>query len=78
MRFLLRVLFTALAIWLVTLFVPGIRIVSFGSAWWHIALTTVAQDTQQLTSLAIARGAARLDGSRLFSSVLQRTAGVLQ
>ena len=41
MRFLLRVLFTALAIWLVTLFVPGIRIVSFGSAWWHIALTTV-------------------------------------
>jgi DNA-binding LacI/PurR family transcriptional regulator len=28
----------------------------------HIALTTVAQDTQQLTSLAIARAAARLDG----------------
>jgi DNA-binding LacI/PurR family transcriptional regulator len=28
----------------------------------HIALTTVAQDTEQLTSLAIARAAARLDG----------------
>lgn len=41
MRFLLRVIFTALAIWLVTLFVPGIRIVSFGSEWWHIALTTL-------------------------------------
>jgi DNA-binding LacI/PurR family transcriptional regulator len=31
----------------------------------HIALTTVAQDTQQLTSLAIARAAARLDGSAI-------------
>jgi DNA-binding LacI/PurR family transcriptional regulator len=31
----------------------------------HIALTTVAQDTQQLTSLAIARVAARLDGSAI-------------
>jgi DNA-binding LacI/PurR family transcriptional regulator len=29
----------------------------------HIALTTVAQDTGQLTTLAIARAAARLDGS---------------
>jgi DNA-binding LacI/PurR family transcriptional regulator len=28
----------------------------------HIALTTVAQDTEQLTSLAIDRAAARLDG----------------
>ncbi len=41
MRFLLRVVFTALAIWLVTLFVPGISIVPFGSAWWQIALTTL-------------------------------------
>jgi DNA-binding LacI/PurR family transcriptional regulator len=31
----------------------------------HIALTTVAQDTQQLTSLAIARAVARLDGSAI-------------
>jgi DNA-binding LacI/PurR family transcriptional regulator len=31
----------------------------------HIALTTVAQDTEQLTSLAIARAAARLDGSAI-------------
>jgi DNA-binding LacI/PurR family transcriptional regulator len=31
----------------------------------HIALTTVAQDTQQLTSLAIARAADRLDGSTI-------------
>jgi DNA-binding LacI/PurR family transcriptional regulator len=31
----------------------------------HIALTTVAQDTQQLTSLAIARAAARLDGASI-------------
>jgi len=31
----------------------------------HIALTTVAQDTQRLTSLAIARAAARLDGSAI-------------
>ena len=31
----------------------------------HIALTTVAQDTHQLTSLAIARAAARLDGSAI-------------
>ena len=31
----------------------------------HIALTTVAQDTQQLTSLAIARAAARLDGTSI-------------
>ncbi len=31
----------------------------------HIALTTVAQDTEQLTSLAIARAASRLDGSAI-------------
>ena len=31
----------------------------------HIALTTVAQDTQQLTSLAIARADARLDGASI-------------
>jgi DNA-binding LacI/PurR family transcriptional regulator len=31
----------------------------------HIALTTVAQDAQQLTRLAIARAAARLDGSAI-------------
>ena len=31
----------------------------------HIALTTVAQDIQQLTSLAIARAVARLDGSSI-------------
>lgn len=41
MRFLLRVLFTAVAIWLVTLFVEGVDIVSFGEAWWEVALTTV-------------------------------------
>jgi putative membrane protein len=41
MRFLLRVVFTALSIWLVTLFVPGISIESFGSAWWEMALTTL-------------------------------------
>ncbi|WP_306233482.1 phage holin family protein [Agrococcus beijingensis] len=42
MRFLLRVIFTALAIWLVTLFVPGIEIRSFGTQWWEVALTTLA------------------------------------
>src|SRR3954451_2661492 len=31
----------------------------------HIALTTIAQDIQQLTSLAIARAAARLDGASI-------------
>jgi DNA-binding LacI/PurR family transcriptional regulator len=31
----------------------------------HVALTTVAQDTQQLTTLAIGRAAARLDGSTI-------------
>jgi DNA-binding LacI/PurR family transcriptional regulator len=31
----------------------------------HIALTTVAQDTEQLTGLAIARAAARLDGASI-------------
>lgn len=41
MRFLLRVVFTAVAIWLVTLFVPGIEIVPFGDEWWHVALTTL-------------------------------------
>ncbi len=41
MRFLLRVVFTAVAIWLVTLFVPGIRIDAIGSAWWEVALTTL-------------------------------------
>lgn len=42
MRFLLRVVFTAVAIWLVTLFVGGIHIVSFGEQWWEIAITTLA------------------------------------
>ncbi|SDS11151.1 phage holin family protein [Agrococcus carbonis] len=41
MRFLLRVLITAVAIWLVTLFIGGIRIVPFGDAWWQVAATTV-------------------------------------
>lgn len=41
MRFLLRVVFTAVAIWLVTLFVGGIHIVSFGEQWWEIAITTL-------------------------------------
>ena len=29
----------------------------------HVALTTVAQDTQRMTALAVARAVARLDGS---------------
>jgi hypothetical protein len=29
----------------------------------HVALTTVAQDTEQITTLAIARAVARLDGT---------------
>ena len=41
MRFMLRVIVTAVAIWLVTLFVPGIEIVSYGPAWWQVALTTL-------------------------------------
>ncbi|MCR8671398.1 phage holin family protein [Agrococcus sp. HG114] len=41
MRFLLRVVFTAVAIWLVTLFLPGIQILPFGPAWWHVAVTTL-------------------------------------
>ena len=41
MRFLLRVLITAAAIWLVTLFIGGIRIVPFGEAWWQVGATTV-------------------------------------
>ncbi|WP_347755049.1 phage holin family protein [Agrococcus sp. ProA11] len=41
MRFLLRVIFTAVAIWLVTLLLDGVRIVSFGEQWWEIALTTL-------------------------------------
>jgi putative membrane protein len=41
MRFMLRVVFTAVAIWLVTLFVPGVRIDAIGSAWWEVALTTL-------------------------------------
>lgn len=41
MRFLLRVVFTAIAIWLVTLFVGGVHIVSYGEEWWQIALTTL-------------------------------------
>ncbi|SFS10731.1 putative membrane protein [Agrococcus baldri] len=41
MRFLLRVIFTAIAIWLVTLFVGGIHIVSYGEQWWQIAVTTL-------------------------------------
>ncbi|RWR17547.1 phage holin family protein [Agrococcus lahaulensis] len=41
MRFLLRVISTAVAIWLVTLFVPGIEIVPFGGQWWHLAVTTL-------------------------------------
>ena len=41
MRFLLRVVFTAVAIWLVTLFIDGIEIVSFGEEWWEVGLTTL-------------------------------------
>ena len=41
MRFLLRVVFTAVAIWLVTLFIVGIEIVSFGEEWWEVGLTTL-------------------------------------
>ncbi|GAA1423359.1 phage holin family protein [Agrococcus citreus] len=41
MRFLLRVAFTAVAIWLVTQFVPGVSIVPIGDAWWEVALTTL-------------------------------------
>lgn len=42
MRFLLRVVFTAVAIWLVTLLIAGIDIRPFGDAWWEVALTTLA------------------------------------
>lgn len=41
MRFLLRVVFTAIAIWLVTLFIAGVHIDSFGGQWWEVALTTL-------------------------------------
>jgi putative membrane protein len=41
MRFLLRVVFTAVAIWLVTLFVSGVSIVPIGEAWWQTGLTTL-------------------------------------
>ncbi|WP_413317483.1 phage holin family protein [Agrococcus sp. 1P02AA] len=41
MRFLLRVVFTAIAIWLVTLFVGGVHIVPFGDEGWQVALTTL-------------------------------------
>jgi len=41
MRFLLRVVFTAVAIWLVTMFIGGIRILPFGEAWWQVGLTTL-------------------------------------
>lgn len=41
MRFLLRVAITAVAIWLVTLVLPGIAIVPIGPRWWHVALTTL-------------------------------------
>lgn len=36
----------------------------------HIALTTLAQDTEQLTSLAVDRAAARLDGSTIIDREL--------
>lgn len=41
MRFLLRVVFSAVAIWLVTLVLPGVAIESFGPEWWQVALTTL-------------------------------------
>lgn len=42
MRFLLRVVFSAVALWLVTLVIPGVSIDSFGPEWWQVALTTLA------------------------------------
>lgn len=38
-RFLLRTVFTAIALWLVALWLPGIGVDSFGPAWWQIGLT---------------------------------------
>ncbi|WP_293698650.1 phage holin family protein [uncultured Agrococcus sp.] len=42
MRFFLRIVFTAVATWLVSLILPGLEVESFGSDWWQVALTTLA------------------------------------
>ena len=42
MRFFLRVLFTAIATWLVSILLPGLEIVSFGPETWQLAVTAVA------------------------------------
>lgn len=42
MRFFLRIVFTALATWLVSLLLPGLDIISFGTETWELALTAVA------------------------------------
>lgn len=38
-RFLLRTVFTAIALWLVALWLPGIEVDSFGPEWWQVGLT---------------------------------------
>ena len=42
MRFTLRVVFTAIATWLVGMWLPGLNIVNFGSEPWQLALTSLA------------------------------------
>ena len=42
MRFTLRVVFTAIATWLVSMLLPGLNIVNFGSEQWQLALTYLA------------------------------------
>lgn len=42
MRFTLRVVFTAIATWLVSMLLPGLSIVNFGGEQWKLALTYLA------------------------------------
>lgn len=42
MRFFLRIVFAAIATWLVSLLLPGLEIDSFGPDWWQVALTSLA------------------------------------
>ncbi|SEB72072.1 putative membrane protein [Paramicrobacterium humi] len=39
MRFILRIIVNAIAIWLTTLIVAGVSVTSFGPEWWQIGLT---------------------------------------
>lgn len=42
MRFTLRVVFTAIATWLVSIWLPGLNIVNYGTETWQLALTSLA------------------------------------